>query len=69
MKAKTYNNFLRVMRILEEEKHYTRSESEQLAHLVFDNVERDRKRGDRSAEYFARSILSKEDYAAQYNAE
>ena len=56
MKRKTYKNFCLVMEILQDVKHYTKSEAERLAHKVFDQVEADKGRGDRSAEWFLSRI-------------
>lgn len=68
MKRKTYRNFLLVMDILQDVKHYTRAESERLARKVFENVEADKGNGNRTAEWFLSRILTKEEYEAQYGA-
>lgn len=69
MKKRTYKNFMLVMDILQDVKHYTKSEAERLARQVFDNVEADRGHGDRSAEWFLEKIISKEEWLDnQYNA-
>lgn len=68
MKRKTYRNFLLVMGILQDVKHYTRTESERLARKVFENVEADKGHGNRTAEWFLSRILTKEEYEAQYEA-
>lgn len=62
MKRKTYRNFMLTMDLLQDVKHYSESESIRLAHQVWDNVEHDRGRGNRSAEYFIERIMTKEDY-------
>ena len=43
-------------------KGYDVKESEELARLVWDNVEADQGRGNRTAEWFVKQILSKSDY-------
>lgn len=62
MKRKTYRNFILVMDILQDVKHYNPQEAERLAHKVFENVEADRKYGNRSAEYFIDKILPAEEF-------
>ena len=66
MKRKTYNNFILVMDILMDVKHYSKSEAERLAHKVFENVEADRGLLNRSAEYFLSQILPWEEYVETY---
>jgi len=61
MKNRTYRNFLRTMKMLQT-KGYDVKESEELARLVWDNVEADQGRGNRTAEWFVKQILSKSDY-------
>ena len=63
MKNKTYRNFLRVMKMLAA-KGYDAAESEDLTRKVFDNVEADKDRGDRTAEYFVSKIISKDEFLA-----
>lgn len=65
MKRRTYKNFLLVMDILQDVKHYTKAESEILARQIFDNVEEDRGHGDRPAEWFLDKILPKEEWLSQ----
>lgn len=65
MKRRTYRNFLLVMDILQDVKHYTKSESERIARQIFDNVENDKGRGDRSAEWFLSRIVAKEEWLAE----
>ena len=62
MRNKTYHNFMRVMKYLQEVKHYTSAEAQSLAHIVFDNVEHDKKFGNRTAEYFMEQILPAEEF-------
>lgn len=62
MRNKTYRNFLRVMKYLKEVKHYSSAEAQSLAHIVFDNVEADKKYGNRTAEYFMEKILAAEEF-------
>ena len=45
MKRRTIRNFMLVMDILQDVKHYTRSESERLARQVFDECEADKGKG------------------------
>lgn len=63
MKNKTYRNFMRVMKMLAA-KGYDAAESENLTRKVFDNVEADKGRGDRTAEYFVSRIMTKEEFLA-----
>lgn len=65
MKRKTYRNFCLVMDILQDVKHYTSGEAERLARKVFEQVEADKGKGDRTAEWFLSRILSKEEWIAQ----
>lgn len=53
------------MDILQDVKHYTRSEAEKLARKVFEQVEADKGRGDRTAEWFLSRVLPKEEWIAQ----
>lgn len=62
MKRRTYWNFMLVMDILQDVKHYTKSESERLARQVFDNCEADKGRGNRSVEWFLSRIVPKEEW-------
>lgn len=62
MKRKTYRNFILVMDILQHQKHYTSGEAERITRQIFDNVEADKGRGDRSAEWFLARIISKEEW-------
>ena len=66
MKRKTYKNFCLVMDILQDVKHYTKSEAERLTRKVFEQVEADKGRGNRTAEWFLSNILCKEDYEDQF---
>lgn len=66
MKNKTYRNFLRVCKYLQDVKHYQQDEARSLAHLVFLNVEYDKQYGNRNAEYFMERILTAEEYYEQY---
>lgn len=54
-----------VMDILQDVKHYTKSEAEQIARKIFDNVEDDKGRGDRSVEWFLSRIVTKEEWIEQ----
>lgn len=65
MKRRTYWNFMLVVDILQDVKHYTKSESERLARQVFDNCEADKGRGNRSVEWFLSRILPKEEWLAE----
>ena len=65
MKRRTYRNFMLVMDILQDVKHYNASEAERIARQIFDNVEADKGRGDRSAEWFLSRIITKEEWLAQ----
>lgn len=65
MKRRTYRNFMLVMEILQDVKHYTKSEAERIARQIFDNVEDDKGRGDRSAEWFLSRIVTKEEWIEQ----
>lgn len=65
MKRRTYRNFLLVMDILQDVKHYTKSEAERIARQIFDNVEDDKGRGDRSVEWFLSRIVTKEEWLEQ----
>ena len=66
MRRKTYYNFMRVKKMLQEIKHYSESEASKLAHLVFENVENDKGGLNRTAEAFVDMILTAEEYAAAY---
>ena len=66
MKRRTYKNFMLCMDVLQDVKHYSAAEAERLTRKVFDNVEADRGRGNRSAEYFMSQILPAEEFYAQY---
>ena len=68
MKRRTHKNFMLVMDILQDVKHYSRSDAEKLTRLVFDNVENDSGKGklNRSAEYFIEKILPAEEYYEAY---
>ena len=66
MRNKTYHNFMRVCKYLQEVKHYETDEARQLAHKVFENVEADKEYGNRTAEAFMHMILPAEEYYAQY---
>lgn len=50
------------MDILQDVKHYTSGEAERLARKVFEQVEADKGKGDRTAEWFLSRILSKEEW-------
>lgn len=65
MKRRTYRNFMLVMDILQDQKHYTKPEAERIARQIFDDVEADKGRGDRSAEWFLSRIITKEEWLAQ----
>lgn len=65
MKRRTYRNFMLVMDILQDVKHYTKSEAEPIARQIFDNVEDDKGHGDRSAEWFLSRIVTKEEWLEQ----
>lgn len=65
MRNKTYRNFLRVMKMIQD-KGYSESEAEKLTHLVFDNVTSDKGKCDRTAEYFVGKILTKAEFEAEY---
>ena len=65
MKRRTYRNFLLVMDILQDVKHYSEAESERIARRIFDDVERDKGRGDRSVEWFLSRIIPWEEWIAQ----
>lgn len=67
MKRRTYKNFMLVMDILQDVKHYTHSESEIIARQIFDNVEEDKGKGNRDVEWFLVRIINKEDYLAEYS--
>ena len=62
MKRRTYNNFRRVMKVLQRDKHYDVYEAEGIARQIFDDVEADRGHGNRSAEWFLNKIVSREEY-------
>lgn len=66
MRNKTYNNFMRVWKYLQEVKHYEPEEAKKLAHKVFENVEADKEYGNRTAEAFMHMILPAEEYYEQY---
>lgn len=66
MRNKTYRNFMRVCKYLQEVKHYDCDEAKKLAHKVFENVEADKEYGNRTAEVFMQMILPAEEYYAQY---
>lgn len=65
MKRKTYKNFMLVMDILQDVKHYTKSEAERLARQVFDECEADKGKGNRSVEWFLEKIVPKEEWLAE----
>lgn len=65
MKRKTYRNFCLVMDILQDVKHYTKGEAERLAHKVFEQVEADKGKGNRTADWFLSRILTKEEWEAE----
>lgn len=67
MKRMTYNNFMRILHFLQNEKHYAEEEAEHLTRLVFENVEADKGHLNRSAEYFANKILTAEEYYQMLN--
>lgn len=54
-----------VMDILQDQKHYSKSEAERIARQIFDDVEADKGHGDRSAEWFLSRIITKEEWLAQ----
>ena len=56
-----------VMDILQDVKHYNASEAERITRQIFDNVEADKGRGDRSAEWFLSNIITKEEWLEQNN--
>lgn len=62
MKRRTYRNFMLVMDILTDVKHYTKGEAEKITRQIFNDVEADKGRGDRSAEWFLARIISKEEW-------
>lgn len=62
MKLKTYRNFMLVMDILQDVKHYTKGEAERLARQVFDECQADKGRGNRSVEWFLSRIVTKEEW-------
>ena len=67
IKNLTYNNFMRIMKIMQEEKHYSPEDAESITRQVFENVEADKGRLNRSAEYFARLVVSAEEFAKMVN--
>lgn len=67
IKNLTYNNFMRIMRIMQEEKHYSPEDAENITRQVFENVEADKGRLNRSAEYFAGLMVSAEEFAEMAN--
>lgn len=66
MRNKTYRNFMRVVKYLQDVKHYTFEEARELAHNVFANVEADKDYGKHTAEFFMARVLPAEEYYAQY---
>lgn len=66
MRNRTHRNFLRVMKMVQA-KGYDRQESEDLTRIVWDNVEADKGRGNRTAEWFVNQILSKTEYEREYS--
>ena len=62
MKTKTYNNFMKVMKVLTKQKGYDWSEAEQIAHKVFANTEADKQYGNRSVEYFLSLVIDKAEW-------
>lgn len=63
MKRKTYNNFMKTIKAIEQ-KGYSFEESKNLAHKVWENTLNDG--ANRSAEYFISKIISKADYIETY---
>lgn len=47
------------------DKHYPADEAEDLARKIFDNVDQDKGRGNRSAEYFLDKIVTREEWISQ----
>ena len=70
MKRKTYKNFILIMDMIQDLKHYNPQEAERLTRKVFENVEADKGPGklNRSAEYFIDMILPAEEFYAEYGA-
>lgn len=66
IKNKTYRNFCIIWNKLQKVKGYEEEEARKLAHLVFENVENDKGRLDRDAEYFFNMILPADEYHAIY---
>lgn len=66
MRKRTYKNFLYTMEILQHQKHYTVSESEKIARQIWRDVEADRGKGNRTAEWFLSQIISKEEWVNEY---
>ena len=69
MKRRTYNNFLKLMKVLQRDKHYSQGEAEEIARQIFENVESDRGNGNRSAEWFLNRIVTKEEWERGKNAD
>lgn len=64
IRNKTYNNFMTIMNYIMKKKHYDQATALNLTHKVFDNVEAN---PGSNAWRFAETILSAEEYAAEYN--
>ena len=60
---------MRIMRIMQEEKHYSPEDAESITRQVFENVEADKGRLNRSAEYFAGLVVSAEEFEEMVNVE
>lgn len=63
IRNKTYRNFMTIMNYLMKEKHYNKGTAERLTHQVFDNMEYV---PGSDAWTYAKRILSREDFEAEY---
>lgn len=62
MKYKTHDNFMLVMSILQDVKHYTASEAERMTRQIFKDIKADRQHcGHKTVEQILCEIVSKED--------
>ena len=62
MKRRTYNNFMKTIKVLMRDKHYSQDEAEEIARQIMDDVDSDRGNGNRSAEWFLNRIATKEEW-------
>ena len=63
MRNRTYRNFMKVMEVLVNEKHYHTAEAEDMTRVIFDNVERDTV--GHNVEWYLNKIITKEEWLEQ----